>query len=74
MNLKDLRLKKGLKRKEVAEKEGVSLSTVAMWEQGKRIPWKRAESLSALYGVSLKEIFLVFKNTNSDKKEKSKSA
>lgn len=70
MNLKDLRLKKGLKRKEVAKKEGVSLSTVAMWELGKRIPWKRAESLSVLYGVSLKEIFLAFKNTNSDKTTK----
>jgi transcriptional regulator with XRE-family HTH domain len=38
MNLKSIRIQKGLSRKELAEKLNVALNTVWRWENGERTP------------------------------------
>jgi DNA-binding XRE family transcriptional regulator len=63
MNLKQLRERANLSRNDVSEKESVALSTIAMWETGKRKPYRRAEKLAKLYRVPIKDIFLAIKIT-----------
>lgn len=47
--IKQLRKQKGLTQKEMAEAVGVGVSTVAMWESGKRTPsFKLLNDLSDL--------------------------
>ena len=52
--LKKLRMKKGLKQKELADYLHVSVSTVGMWEQGRNEPdVKRLEELADFFGVTV---------------------
>lgn len=52
--IKQLRKQKGLTQKEMAEAVGVGVSTVAMWESGKRIPsFKLLNDLSDLFDKSI---------------------
>jgi transcriptional regulator with XRE-family HTH domain len=65
--LQELREAKKLKQREVACFAKVSVSAVGMWETGKRKPYKKADILAKLYGVSVSDIFLAIKITESDK-------
>ena len=56
-NLRQLREKVNLSRNDVSRKENVALSTIAMWETGRRKPYKRAVSLAKLYKVPIAAIF-----------------
>lgn len=52
--IKQLRKQKGLTQKEMAEAVGVGVSTVAMWESGKRTPsFKLLNDLSDLFEKSI---------------------
>lgn len=52
--IKDLRKLQGLTQTDLAEKLGVSLSSVAMWETGKRTPgFKVLNDLSDLFDKSI---------------------
>lgn len=52
--IKQLRKQKGLTQKEMAETVGVGVSTVAMWESGKRTPsFKLLNDLSDLFDKSI---------------------
>ena len=52
--IKQLRKQKGLTQKEMAEAVGVGVSTVAMWESGKRTPsFKLLNDLSDLFDTSI---------------------
>lgn len=52
--IKDLRKLQGLTQTELADKLGVSLSSVAMWETGKRTPgFKTLNDLSELFDKSI---------------------
>jgi transcriptional regulator with XRE-family HTH domain len=52
--IKQLRKQKGLTQKEMAESVGVGVSTVAMWESGKRTPsFKLLNDLSDLFDKSI---------------------
>ena len=52
--IKQLRKQKGLTQKEMAEAVGVGVSTVAMWESGKRTPsFKLLNDLSNLFDKSI---------------------
>ena len=52
--IKQLRKQKGLTQKEMAEAVGVGVSTIAMWESGKRTPsFKLLNDLSALFDKSI---------------------
>lgn len=52
--IKQLRKQKGLTQKEMAEAVGVGVSTVAMWESGKRTPsFKLLNDLSELFDKSI---------------------
>lgn len=52
--IKQLRKQKGLTQKEMAEAVGVGVSTVAMWESGKRTPsFKLLNDLSDLFDKSI---------------------
>jgi transcriptional regulator with XRE-family HTH domain len=63
MNLRQLREKAKLTRSDVSKKENVAISTVAMWEIGKRKPYRRAKKLSKLYKVPISDIFLAIETT-----------
>ncbi|OQQ91803.1 hypothetical protein B6U55_07015 [Ligilactobacillus salivarius] len=55
--IKDLRKLQGLTQIELADKLGVSLSSVAMWETGKRVPgFKTLNDLSELFDKSIEYI------------------
>ena len=52
--IKQLRKQKGLTQKEMAEAVGVGVSTIAMWESGKRTPsFKLLNELSDLFDKSI---------------------
>ena len=52
--IKQLRKQKGLTQKEMAEAVGVGVSTIAMWESGKRTPsFKLLNDLSNLFDKSI---------------------
>lgn len=52
--IKQLRKQKGLTQKEMAEAVGVGVSTIAMWESGKRTPsFKLLNDLSDLFDKSI---------------------
>ena len=52
--IRQLRKQKGLTQKEMAEAVGVGVSTVAMWESGKRTPsFKLLNDLSDLFDKSI---------------------
>lgn len=53
MNLRKLRKAEGLTQQALAEKMGVSRSTVAMWETGTDCGMENAQRLAELFGVSL---------------------
>ena len=56
--IKQLRKQKGLTQKEMAEAVGVGVSTIAMWESGKRTPsFKLLNDLSDLFDKSIVYIF-----------------
>ena len=55
-----LRLRKGMSRKELAEKAGISVFTVGCYERGERKPsFVNMELISAVLGVSLDEMSIV---------------
>ena len=52
--VKKLRKEKGLKQTELAEKIGVSMYTVSLWERGERYPEMKAlKKLSDFFGVTV---------------------
>ena len=55
--LRELREKAKLSRSDVSLKEGVSVSTIAMWETGQRKPYRRAQNLAKLYKVPIADVF-----------------
>ena len=66
--LAKLRDKRGLTQKELAEKTGISKSSIAMYETGERKPTlKRAKMLADFFGVSIEDIF--FTNNPHSKRE-----
>lgn len=80
-NLFQSRKKSGLSQETVAEKLGISRQTVSKWETDETVPdICQAKKLAKLYnlslddliefGVDLKEIEQVIKNTNQEKEEK----
>ena len=57
MNLSQIRIKKGLTQKEVAEKIGVFERTIRRWENLETEPrLSDASKLAKLYGVSVEEV------------------
>lgn len=56
-NLKKVRKSKGLTQKALAEKLGVALSTVAMWETGSRQPdYQMLNKIAEFFGVSFDDL------------------
>lgn len=65
MNLRELRLKKGLSMRKVKDLTGISPTTVCLWENGKRnLPIKKAFMLASIYDVSAMEIIAAANNVN----------
>lgn len=63
MTLKELRLKEGLDHKSLAEKMGVGINTVFLWESGRSFPrFKNQKKLFDLFG----EMPDIGKNTSKD--------
>ena len=57
-NLKKLRIFAGYNQRKVAEKLGVSVSTVSSWENGKKLPYgKNLQKLIDFFGISEADIF-----------------
>ena len=66
--IKQLRKQKGLTQKEMAEAVGVGVSTVAMWESGKRTPsFKLLNDLSDLFDKSIDYILGISDDDRSPK-------
>ena len=66
--IKQLRKQKGLTQKEMAEAVGVGVSTIAMWESGKRTPsFKLLNDLSDLFDKSIDYILGTSDNDRSPK-------
>ena len=64
MNLKTLRVNKGLKLKDVADALGVARSTVSLWETGKRkCSVDILLKLKKLYKVSFEKITAAYQET-----------
>lgn len=60
--LKILRIINNLKQKEVADKCGVDKRVYWTWENGVNIPIKQnREAISHIYGVSVAEIFDIYR-------------
>lgn len=58
ITLSELRKQKGLTQRELAEKLGVGISTIAMYETGSRIPsLKKARQIADYFEIPLEEIF-----------------
>lgn len=56
-NLKKMRKNKGLTQKTLAEKLGVALSTVAMWETGSRQPdYQMLNRIAEFFGVTFDDL------------------
>lgn len=54
----DARTRKGLSRKEVADRAGVTVSAVAMYEAGERVPRDAIKmKLADCYGESVENLF-----------------
>lgn len=66
LNLRQLREKVNLSRNDVSRKENVAISTIGMWETGKRKPYRRAKKLAKLYKVPISDIFLAIDITQRD--------
>lgn len=57
MNLKQIRKSKNLTRKQISDKLGVSINTVASWEQGIRTPpLKRINDLIKILDVKVSDL------------------
>jgi transcriptional regulator with XRE-family HTH domain len=57
-NLKKLRLTAGYNQKEIADKIGVSVSTISSWENGKKLPYgKNLQKLIDFFSLSEADIF-----------------
>lgn len=57
-NLSDLRERRGMSQKEVAEELGITRQAVSQWESGKAFPsMEKQIALSRLYGVSAEELY-----------------
>jgi len=55
--IKDLRIKRGLRQKEIAEKLGISRSSYISFEQGKtELNFSQMVKLSDVFGISLEEV------------------
>ena len=66
--IKQLRKQKGITQKEMAEAVGVGVSTVAMWESGKRTPsFKLLNDLSDLFDKSIDYILGISDDDRSPK-------
>ncbi len=63
MTLRQLRENAKLSQGDVSKKESVALSTVSMWETGKRKPYRKAKRLAKLYRVPIQDIFLAIEIT-----------
>lgn len=65
MNLKELRVSKGLKVKDVAAAVGVSSASVTLWESGERfISLPHVIKLANLYNVKAQKIIQAVLKTN----------
>lgn len=68
--LESLRIQKGLTQTELAKKLGTTTGSVGSWERGEFAPRpKRVPQLAEILGVEPKEIFLILKTTELDKKK-----
>jgi len=57
MNLRELRLRRGLRAVDVAQRLGVAESSVRNWEHGRTLPnFFCVRPLCELYGVSLEQL------------------
>ena len=64
ITLKAARVNAGLTQKEAAEKIGVSVSTLAYFEQGKRFPnVPQILTIEKLYGVGFNDIIFLTNST-----------
>lgn len=58
-SLKELRVRKGLSQKQLADKLGVSAATIVAWEKNpNKIQMYKLQAIADFYGVKLDEIFL----------------
>lgn len=68
--LSEYRKEKKLTQKELANKTGIAVSTIAMYETGEREPsLKRARILANFFGVSIADIFFG-KQTHGERAKK----
>ncbi len=69
VDLKDLRIRSGLRAEEVAAKLGIALSTLRNWEQGKHRPTMNPEQyyeVTQVYGCTYEEFRNAAKETMGD--------
>ncbi|QLL70257.1 helix-turn-helix transcriptional regulator [Lactobacillus sp. 3B(2020)] len=58
VDLKILRIKKGLSQQEMSKQIGISQATISSWEQGQSIPsGKNIKKLASFFGVNADVIF-----------------
>lgn len=68
--IQELRTKKGLTQKEVAEKAGITKDYISLIERGERTPSDKTKNkLAEIYDVPVVQIFLAIQRTNSTTKQ-----
>lgn len=68
--IQELRTKKGLTQKEVAEKAGITKDYISLIERGERTPSdKTKHKLAEIYDVPVVQIFLAIQRTNGTIKQ-----
>ena len=59
-------------REEVSKALGISVSALAMYEQGNRIPRDEVKiRMANYYGITIEDLFLILHNTNREEEVKS---